>query len=187
MILTALWGLLLRPLAKTKWCIDLESSRLLPALCSANPLEDRLKFQKQIPEDFPETYPWVSADGMYTKWLNEDKDAILWIYGEDGKGKTALMISIIDALTNKVQRSSQRRALAFFFAEARDSNRNTTAAILRVLLYQILIQQPDALKPWQQAYGEFEENLFEKANCLEMFWEVSLPHLLPFHQYKIQA
>ena len=157
MILTAFSGLALRPLAKLKGCIDTELGSLLPALCSANPLEDRLKFQKQIPEDFPETYPWVSADGMYTKWLNEDKNAILWIYGEDGQGKTALMISIIDALTNKVQRSSQRRALAFFFAEARDSNRNSIAAIMRVLLYQILIQQPDALRPWQRAYREFGE------------------------------
>ena len=121
---------------------------------------------------------------MYTKWLNEDKDAILWIYGEDGQGKTALMISIVDALTNKVQRSSQRRALAFFFAEARDSNRNSTAAIMRVLLYQILIQQPDALKPWQRAYMEFGENLFKQPNWLDIFWEVSLPHLFPPHQYK---
>lgn len=124
---------------------------------------------------------------MYTKWLNEDKDAILWIYGEDGQGKTALMISIIDALTNKVQRSSKRRALAFFFAEARDSNRNSIAAIMRVLLYQILIQQPDALRPWQQAYREFGENLFEQPNCLEILWEVSLPHLSSPHQYKTQA
>ena len=124
---------------------------------------------------------------MYKKWLNEDKDAILWIYGEDGQGKTTLMISIIDALTNKVERSSQRRALAFFFAEARDSNRNSTAAIMRVLLYQILIQQPDALRPWQRAYMEFGENLFKQPNWLEIFWEVRLPDLFPPHQYKTQA
>ena len=187
MTLTALQKFALRPLAEHTRCTDIEVGRLLPALCRDNPLDDRLKFQKQIPEDFPETYSWVSADGVYTKWLNEDKDAILWIYGDDGQGKTSLMISIIDALTNKVQRSSQRRALAFFFAEARDSNRNNAAAIVRVLLYQILVQQPDAFVQWQRAYREYGEALFEQPSCLEILWEVSLPHLSFHNQYKTQT
>ena len=97
----------MRPLAKLTGYIDIEVGRLLPVLCSANPLEDKLKFQKQILEDLPEMYSWISAEGMYTTWLNEDKDTILWIYGEDRQGKISSMIAMIDAVTNTVQRCSQ--------------------------------------------------------------------------------
>ena len=83
----------------------------------------------------------MSADEAYTKWLNEDNDPILWIHGEDGQGKTPLTISLINALTDKVERSSQKRALAYFFCAAQDRQRNNVTAMIRILLCQLLNDQ----------------------------------------------
>ena len=144
----------------------------LRALCEENPSQDKLKFQKQIGEDTHKTYEWVSADEVYTKWLNEANDPVLYVHGEDGQGKTPLTISLINALTDKVERLSPQRALAYFSCAAQDSQRNNVTAMIRILLYQLLCQQPDAFKPWLREYREQGESFFGHPNCSVNLWKV---------------
>ena len=168
-------SLLLKVLADSVKLADVASEsevKILRALCGENPLQDKLKFQKQIGEDTSKTYEWVSADEAYTKWLNEDNDPVLWVHGEDGQGKTPLTISLINALTDKVERSSQQRALAYFFCAAQDHRRNNVTAMIRVLLYQLLCQRPNAFKPWLREYGEQGETFFSHPNCSVNLWKV---------------
>ena len=114
----------------------------------------------------------------YTTWLNVENEPILWIYDEEGQGKTPLTISLINALTDKVERSSQRRALAYFFCVALDGNRNNATAMVRVLLYQLLCQHPDARKIWSREYQAYNERFLKKADCFDILWKVGLAYPL---------
>ena len=147
----------------------------LRALCREDPLQDKQRFQQQIGEDIHQNYEWVSVDKAYTEWLNNDDDPILWIHGEDGQGKTPLTICLINALTDKVERSSQHRALAYFFCASQDRQRNCVTAMIRVLLYQLLCQQRNALKPWLREYQEHGDSIFGHPNCSENLWKVIYP------------
>ncbi len=46
--------------------------------------------------------------------------------------------------------------------------------MIRVLLYQLLRQQPCARKPWLREYQDQGERLFEKDNCFDILWKVGL-------------
>ena len=153
-----------------------EVETLLRALCDDNPMQDRRKFQGEISEESSETYAWIFADVAYTTWLNVETKPILWIHDEEGQSKTPLTISLINALTDKVERSSQRRALAYFFCVALDCNRNNATAMIRVLLYQLLCQQPHARKPWLREYQVHDERFLEKAECFDILWKVGLAY-----------
>ena len=151
-----------------------ELETLLRALCVDNPLRDKRKFQGEIVEESSETYTWIFADLAYTKWLNVEDEPVLWIHDLEVHGKTELTISLINDLTDKVERSSQRRALAYFFCIEQDANRNNTTALLRVLLYQLLCQESSALEPWLRDRQDQDRRFVTKDECLSNLWEVGL-------------
>ena len=122
--------------------------QVLRALCKQNPFGDRIKYQQRVDENDWRYYPALFADRAYTSWLTDDSDKLLWIHGDDGLGKTPFTIALIDELTNRVERSSKKRVLAYCFCDKDNEERKTAIAIVRCLLYEVLCQAPDAFQPW---------------------------------------
>lgn len=147
----------------------------LETLSVDNPADDKLAFQKQIDEDSQETKTWIFSNGIYTRWKNIDGESLLWIFGEDGLGKTPLTISLIDDLTNRVERSSQRRALAYCFCQSHTGQGKDANAVIRSILYQIVLQQSDqqqaAFEPWLKTYRTYRDNLMKPDRLLDL-WKI---------------
>lgn len=118
---------------------------------------------------------WIFSSGVYTKWKNADDEALLWIYGEDGLGKTPLTISLIDDLTNRVERSSQKRALAYCFCQSHTGQRKDANAVIRSFIYQILLQESDhnhwAFEPWLNFYRAQKSSVLRPDRLLDL-WQV---------------
>ena len=158
-------------------CLEIVSKpkiESLETLQVENPLEEKLAFQKQIDENSPETKMWIFSSGVYTKWKNADDESLLWIFGEDGLGKTPLTISLIDDLTNRVERSSQRRALAYCFCQSHTGQRKDANAVIRSFIYQILLQEPDqnyrAFEPWLKLYHEQKGSILRPDRLLDLWY-----------------
>ena len=147
----------------------------LRALSVNNPVDDKIHFQRQIGARYrapEETYNWVQANAVYTRWLNKDADPLLWIHGEEGQGKTPLMISLINGLTDKVERSSRQRALAYIFCLSPDGCQRDAAFIARSILHQVLYQtknKTSAFRPWLQQYQARGDALLSD---LQSIWKI---------------
>ena len=128
----------------------------MPSLGVESHLKDKQHFQREIGEQDHKTYHWVQVNGVYIQWLNEDDDPLLWIHGEAGQGKTPFTISLINALTDKVERSSRRRALAYVFCASADGRQKDAPTMIRSIIDQILSQgqegSREVLEPWVQAH-----------------------------------
>ena len=140
-----------------------------------NPEEDKRDFQKQIDEDTQETKAWIFSNGIYARWKNADDESVLWIFGEDGLGKTPLTISLIDDLTNRVERSSRRRTLAYCFCISHTGQKKDATAVIRGILYQVILQLPDeqhaAFGPWLKAYHK-QDDATHQPNHLLNLWRI---------------
>ena len=79
---------------------------------------------------------------------------MLWIKGDPGKGKTMLLCGIIDQLgaLTRFRDKNVTTLLSYFFCQANDPRINNTAAVLRGLIYLLVIQQPSLISHVQEKY-----------------------------------
>lgn len=85
-----------------------------------------------------DSYVWILSHRDFIEWKDGETTRLLWIKGDPGKGKTMLLIGIIKKLSNIPPDSD---LLSFFFCQASDINLDNATAVLRGLVYQMLVQQ----------------------------------------------
>lgn len=109
------------------------------------------------------TCAWIQEDGTYLRWLRGELP-LLWIWGGPGKGKTMLSIYLTEEL-------EQERRVIYFFCSSEDEKRNTAAAVLRGLLWQITAYRPDLT---EQLLDHFDtpEKTKEALSCTEVLWRM---------------
>ena len=114
---------------------------------------------------------------MYIRWLNKDNDPLLWIHGEAGQGKTPFTISLINALTDKVERSSRHRALAYVFCASPNGSQRDAPAMIRSIIHQIICQKENSdevLEPWRHGYQGQGESILSHLHRLWVILQLTL-------------
>ncbi|KAK4495950.1 hypothetical protein PRZ48_013218 [Zasmidium cellare] len=94
-------------------------------------------------------FQWILRDEHYkkfTQWQQADPPRLLWINGQAGKGKTMLMIGIIQEITRSQLLSSDTPDVLYFFCQAGDNQMNTATAALKGLIWMLVQQQPKLIK-----------------------------------------
>ncbi|PTB51142.1 hypothetical protein M431DRAFT_523060 [Trichoderma harzianum CBS 226.95] len=81
------------------------------------------------------------------------------IKGDPGKGKTMLLCSII----NELEKLNTYR-LSYFFCQATETGLRSATAVLRGLIYSLVIQQPSLLSHVQEKYDRAGKQLFKDRN-----------------------
>jgi hypothetical protein len=109
------------------------------------------------------SFRWVSENAEFQKWHSSSQSQLLWIKGDPGKGKTMLMIRIINNLLLQVQ-SQPSRLIAYFLCQATDPRLNNATSILRSVVYMLVQQQPHLISCLWKRY-DINPNLFESANA----------------------
>ena len=95
-----------------------------------------------------ETCDWVLKDPQMKSWIEDDcGDAILWMTGIPGAGKSFLCSLLIQNLQTRRNLST-----LYYFCGHQSSSANTCAIILRTLAYQVLQHNPDMVPLIHQAY-----------------------------------
>lgn len=109
-----------------------------------------------------ETCDWVLKDPQMKSWIEDDcGDAILWMTGIPGAGKSFLCSLLIQNL--QTQRKIRNLSTLYYFCGHQSSSANTCAIILRTLAYQFLQQNLDMAPLIHQAYLQKGSNLSASA------------------------
>jgi hypothetical protein len=103
------------------------------------------------------------GNAEFQKWHSNDQSQLLWIKGDPGKGKTMLMVGIINELLQQVQ-SQPSQSIAYFLCQANDPRLNNATSILRSLIYMLVRQQPHLITHLRERY-DTDPKLFESGNA----------------------
>jgi Cdc6-like AAA superfamily ATPase len=108
---------------------------------------------------------WLLHDERYKAWDEEDNQAVLWISGGPGCGKSVLSSFLCkDILPNK----ANRLPVAYFFCDDKDERLRTAEAILVDLLAQLLEQLPGIVEHFLPELKQKEKTLWN----YHMLWRV---------------
>ncbi|KAH0495805.1 hypothetical protein TgHK011_009335 [Trichoderma gracile] len=108
------------------------------------------------------SYQWILKDPAVCQWREERQKSLLWIKGDPGKGKTMMLCGLSQELEDAREGPS---LLSYFFCQATVPTLNTATAVLRGLLYLLVIRYPSLFPHLQDAYEKVgDRKLFEGVN-----------------------
>ncbi|KAL7813976.1 WD40 repeat-like protein [Trichoderma aethiopicum] len=135
------------------------------------------------------SYQWLLEDSTVRQWRQEQQKSLLWIKGDPGKGKTMMLCGLSQELENAREGPS---LLSYFFCQATIPTLNTATAVLRGLVYLLVIRHPSLLPHLQDDYEKVgDRKLFEGINSwfalLETFKRILQDQLLQNSCFIIDA
>ncbi|USP82278.1 hypothetical protein yc1106_09552 [Curvularia clavata] len=153
-------------------CIDIEELKAKAcrnAIFISDPKVDREELISAKGIIVPGTCEWIKKDKNF-KALKRGKFSLLWITGEPGKGKTMLSIFITRYLEETYPKKKEGEVIYHFCVHKK---RDTGAALLRGLLYQILNKRHE-LTEEVFSYFETPEKTQQALSSLEALWVIFL-------------
>ncbi|EHK21164.1 uncharacterized protein TRIVIDRAFT_213228 [Trichoderma virens Gv29-8] len=132
---------------------------LLRALRTTDPRGDKTRIVRQKGGLLVDSYRWILDHDDFQQWRDGEETQLLWIKGDPGKGKTMLLCGIIDELEKAVEDH-----IAYFFCQATDARLNSAMAVLKGLMYLLLVRQPTLAARVRDRYGHVDEKLLREVN-----------------------
>lgn len=117
---------------------------------------------------------WVLDDSAFVDWWTRDDSQFLWIHGDPGKGKTMMMIALIDEVSKRLNDRPGSNILAYFFCQNANIELNTTVSVLRGLIYLLIDQEKKLIRHVRKRYDNAGRRLFEDGNAQYALQEVLL-------------
>jgi hypothetical protein len=137
------------------------------ALRSTNPRDDKSRIEATKDPLLEDSCSWIFQDQSFLNWWENDSYPVLWIHGDPGKGKTMMMIAIIEELTKRLKTEpSEHGLLSYFFCQNTDQRLNTTAAVLRGLIFMLLRQQTTLIHHLRKRYEEAGDSFLQGPNSV---------------------
>ncbi|KAH8659477.1 hypothetical protein BGZ61DRAFT_523576 [Ilyonectria robusta] len=116
---------------------DDRDKQCLTDLRETDPRDDKTRIQGTKGGLLRDSYRWILDHDDFQRWRNDPQSQLLWIKGDPGKGKTMLLCGIID----EPQQEPDKR-LSYFFCQATEARLSNATAVLRGLIYLLVVQQP---------------------------------------------
>ena len=90
----------------------------LQNLGKINPEFHKTRITKSKGQVLAGSYDWIISHPGFQQWLNDDKIRVLWLEGSPGKGKTFVLMGIIDDLLSPLSKLMFKpNRVSFFFCE----------------------------------------------------------------------
>jgi archaellum biogenesis ATPase FlaH len=134
--------------------------RCLLDLRITDPRDDKTRIEKTKGNLLRDSYCWILDHADFKMWHSDPQCRLLWIKGDPGKGKTMLLCGII----NELEKFSAYR-LSYFFCQETDQSLRSATAVLRGLIYSLVIQQPSLISYVREKYDRAGKQLFEDRNA----------------------
>jgi archaellum biogenesis ATPase FlaH len=125
-----------------------------------DPRDDKERIQDTKGGLLRDSYSWVLNHDNFQRWRDDPQSQLLWIKGDPGKGKTMLLCGIIDELEKEPD-----NRLSYFFCQATDQNLNNATAVLRGLIYLLVVQEPSLVSHVREKHDHAGRSLFEDSNA----------------------
>lgn len=129
-----------------------------------DPREDKERISNTKGGLFKDSYKWILDHPDFQQWQRNKQTHLLWIKGGAGKGKTMLLIGVIDEL-EKWTSCSDSTFRSFFLCQSTDAELNNATAVLRGLIYMLIIQQSCLISHVGEEYKRAGKRLFEDINA----------------------
>jgi hypothetical protein len=126
-----------------------------------DPRDDKKRIEETKGGLLKDSYRWILQNSEFQQWRNNQKNRLLWIKGDPGKGKTMLLCGII----NELAKSTVKTNRSYFFCQATDSQINNATAVLRGLVYLLVDQQPSLISHLKKKHDHAGKTLFEDKNA----------------------
>ncbi|KAI8654220.1 NACHT domain-containing protein [Fusarium sp. Ph1] len=147
------------------------TDQCLKDLRLTDPRDDKVRIKETKGGLLKDSYKWILDHPDFQRWRDNDQSRLFWIKGDPGKGKTMLMIGIVDELERQLaqpkqaERSTSHTVLSYFFCQGADSKLNNATAVLRGLVFLLAIQQPALVSNLREEYSRSGPNLFGDDNA----------------------
>lgn len=115
---------------------------------------------------------WILKHADFQRWRNNNEARLLWIKGDPGKGKTMLLIAIIDYLEEQLAQQGPSVALSYVFCQGTNKDLNNATAVLRGLVYLLGDKYPSLVSHLRKRYDNAGSKLFEDMNAFFTLSEV---------------
>ncbi|OJZ90793.1 hypothetical protein ASPFODRAFT_706175 [Aspergillus luchuensis CBS 106.47] len=114
-----------------------------------------------------ELYTWIFLTNEYRQFSKWDHitPARLWVSGQAGTGKTMLLIGIIKDLISRGLVDTERPLILYFFCQATNDQANNGVAVLRSLIWLLLLEQPLLISHIQKEYFHSASRLLTDKNA----------------------
>ncbi|KKZ67068.1 hypothetical protein EMCG_07239 [[Emmonsia] crescens] len=113
--------------------------RFLQDICETDPENEKLRIEDDKGGLLKDCFTWILQEPQFLKWQSNQNERLLWIRGEPGKGKTMLMIGLIDVFTTQLNGSD---SLSYFFLQNSAPHLNNGVSVLRGLIWKLLFAHP---------------------------------------------
>ncbi|RWA05589.1 hypothetical protein EKO27_g9520 [Xylaria grammica] len=146
-------------------------------LCVVNPQHDMQRIKNNKDQLLDDAYEWIFDTPeykMFSSWdsskLESPQPQMLWLKGHAGTGKTMLMIGLIRRFSS--QSAALAPAVSFFFCQGTDAKLRNATAVLRSLIWLLLLQQRHLISHLLQDYKDSGASLFTDQNSFVALSEV---------------
>ncbi|KAJ6144961.1 hypothetical protein N7470_008856 [Penicillium chermesinum] len=131
-------------------------------LRATNPVDDKERIENTKGGLFKDSYRWILDNKEFKQWQDSEKNRLLWIRGDPGKGKTMLLCGVIEELTRLY---GDNASISFFFCQATDMRINSATSVLRGLIYLLVKNHSSLLHHVRARYDYAGKTLFEDVNA----------------------
>lgn len=148
---------------------DEQNRKCLQDLRLSDPRVDRQRIEVTKGGLFRGASNWILDHDDFRQWYHCDDTRLLWVKGDPGKGKTMLLLAIVEELEQQPaqpeqQQSSRDGVLTYFFCQGTNKDLNTATAVLRGLIYLLAVQNPTLIPRLRESYDHTGADLFKDAN-----------------------
>ncbi|KAF5639275.1 vegetatible incompatibility het-e-1 [Fusarium sp. NRRL 52700] len=142
------------------WPQDEKYNQCLRDLRETDPRDDKSRIEETKGGLLEDAYRWILKNDKFQEWYNAPQSQLLWIKGDPGKGKTMLLCGLINELEKE-----HNTLLSYFFCQATEARLSNATAVLRGLIYLLLVQRPPLISYIEEKYDHAGKQLFEDGNA----------------------
>ncbi|KAJ5701061.1 hypothetical protein N7488_008609 [Penicillium malachiteum] len=103
-------------------------------------------FQTQKEKRVGHTCEWILERTELSCWIASNESQFLRLVGAPGIGKTMMAAFLVEKINERVEKSSNQVFAYFFFDDKEKEDRRTPTAMLRSLIWQLLLQRNELFR-----------------------------------------
>lgn len=149
-----------------------EDDQCLRHLRLTDPQADKKGIEQTKDKLLKESFIWILDDTGFKNWRNNDSTRLLWIKGDPGKGKTMLMIGLIEELSKETKQKPESVVLSYFFCQGTSST--DAVSVLRGLIFLLAKEKRNLIRHIRKDYDVSGLELFEDRNAIYTLGDILL-------------
>ncbi|GKU13056.1 unnamed protein product [Fusarium langsethiae] len=148
----------------------------MTGLRSTQPHFDKIRIEQESGGLLKDIYRWILDIDEFKSFLDLNSDRLFfWINGNGGMGKTMLICGIIDELKPSTKLGTPETSdtsLSYFFCQAAIPGLNNATAVLKGLLFTLMLQQLGLIRNFYDDEGLEIEDWDSMAMIRDVFARV---------------